>query len=366
MGLRLSSKSTEEQRLGAPNTKPELPALSPLEAVPGETPAHHPDKLSGEALPGSRHGLRDLQRHGLMVGCCGGPFGECISSVLECLGQGPNRGKGKDHGGLGEQVWANRGKRGLKGPVVCEQAAGQQLVQPCLPLTSTVCPISSLSTVSNSSPGRGSFSVHVDGDWVQQLEWDQRPEGPTCLGPAAGETKGCMRCACASAPLLPTPSWASQSAGQEVAMSPGWTQERPLALYVGYWRGQEAQASCWRDPPVHVCVCVWQGETRGWCEQLLDRLSVRHWLLEGSILYSCLHTCVGFFPLRGLSSQSARGQQDVCMCPSGTCTQHPPSLPWGPGSAAASPLLSKWIQQLPTVCACWKQREAPQIGGSIS
>lgn len=68
MGLRLSSKSTEEQWLGGPNTKAEPPALTPLEAVPGEVPAHcPPDEPSGEALPAPLHGLRDL--HGLTVEC---------------------------------------------------------------------------------------------------------------------------------------------------------------------------------------------------------------------------------------------------------------------------------------------------------
>ena len=89
---------------------------------------------------------------------------------------------------------------------------------------------------------------------MQKPEWDQGPEGPMCLGPAAGETEGCMCCACASAASLLTSSQASQSAGQEVAMSLGWTQERPLGLHVDYWRNQEVQASCWRNPSVHVFV----------------------------------------------------------------------------------------------------------------
>lgn len=40
-------------------------------------------------------------------------------------------------------------EKGYKGQVVCKQAAGQQLIWPCLSLPSTVCPASTLSTASN-------------------------------------------------------------------------------------------------------------------------------------------------------------------------------------------------------------------------
>ena len=162
-------------------------------------------------------------------------------------------------------VWGNKcgqRKKRIKGARWVQTGCCSAACQPCLPLASAVCPVSSLSTVPNTSPGRWSFSVHVGGVRVQQPEWDQGPEGPMCLGPAAGETEGRMCCACASAASLLTSSQASQSAGQEVAMSLGWTQERPLGLHVGYWRNQEVQASCQKDPRdrgtscERACLCV--------------------------------------------------------------------------------------------------------------
>lgn len=109
MGLRLTSKSKDEQWLGGPITKLEPPALSSLRVVPGDVPAHGPpDELTRGALPRSPHGLSDLKKHGLMVRCWGGPFEDCITSVLRYLGQGLKHGQGRDHSNLEEQVWANK------------------------------------------------------------------------------------------------------------------------------------------------------------------------------------------------------------------------------------------------------------------
>lgn len=78
-------------------------------AVPGDVPAHGPpDELTGGALPRSPHGLSDLQKHGLMVGCWGGSFGDCITSVLRYWGEGLKEGQGRDRSNLEEQMWANK------------------------------------------------------------------------------------------------------------------------------------------------------------------------------------------------------------------------------------------------------------------
>lgn len=62
---------------------------------------------------------------------------ECISPILGCLGQGPKRIKGKDHGGLGEQVWANR-EKGIKG-ASCMQTGCWSAACPAAPAPHQRC-----------------------------------------------------------------------------------------------------------------------------------------------------------------------------------------------------------------------------------
>jgi len=57
--------------------------------------------------------------------------------------------------------------------------------------------------------------------------------------------------------------------------------------------GPEGQSELLERP---VCTRM-QGKNMGWCEQLLDWSTSQ--LLEGSALYSHLHTYVCFFPVRG-------------------------------------------------------------------
>jgi len=72
-------------------------------------------------------------------------------------------------------------------------------------LTSDVCPVSSSSAASNSSPGRGSLSVHMDRVREQQPEWDQR--GPGAQVQHLERQKGTLRhCACGHAPSQLTSS----------------------------------------------------------------------------------------------------------------------------------------------------------------
>lgn len=99
--------------------------------------------------------------------------------------------------------------------------------------------------------------------------------------------------------------WCTITAGLEVGQPVSRTggHREP-----GLDTGETTGSACWlleepRGPsqllerPLHACVCAWQGETRGWCEQWLDRAECL--TLAAGGIYSHLYTRVGIFPVSG-------------------------------------------------------------------
>ena len=122
--------STEEQGQGGPDTE-----LKPLPYLfPGLSQERY-QPMVPQASP--QVTSRDLQRHGLTVGCWGGPFGECISPVTGYLGPGPKEGKGGSWWFGGTSAGEQR-EKGIKG-AGCVQTGCWSAACPAVPAPDQRC-----------------------------------------------------------------------------------------------------------------------------------------------------------------------------------------------------------------------------------
>lgn len=208
------------------------------------------------------------------------------------------------------------------------------LVWPCPALTTAVCPVFSLDSISNSWAGRSmclcafgglrgttSHRVHICTD----RNWGEWGGCTLCVGVST-----CVNCSWAS-------SWTKSRRG--LGAKSGQTLERPRGLTVGYQRNREVPATgeplrCkdqllvgYKSAPVPerpICMCVSMPEATGTWGGLGVSHCI-HWVSKDTGRFHSVHVCAG----AGLSTSNWQGATSCTA--SSTCWQL--QRPQGPVTA---------------------------------